>query len=75
MLFHVPDRPAAAAEFRRVTRSAGQVLVILDAADLLAELLALAVGGGVQHPVRPRRDVPSNDPLRPLDLPVTSDVS
>jgi hypothetical protein len=44
MLFHVPDRPAAAAEFRRVTRSAGQVLVILNAADHLAELRALAAG-------------------------------
>ncbi len=44
MLFHVPDRAAAAAEFRRVTRPAGQVLVILNGADHLAELLALAAG-------------------------------
>jgi SAM-dependent methyltransferase len=44
MLFHVPDRAAAAAEFRRVTRPAGQVLVVLNAADHLAELLALAAG-------------------------------
>jgi SAM-dependent methyltransferase len=44
MLFHVPDRAAAAAEFRRVTRPAGQVLVVLNEADHLAELLELATG-------------------------------
>ena len=44
MLFHVPDRAAAAAEFRRVTRPAGRVLVVLNGADHLAELLALAAG-------------------------------
>lgn len=44
MLFHVPDRVAAAAEFHRVTRPAGQVLVVLNGADHLAELLALAAG-------------------------------
>jgi SAM-dependent methyltransferase len=44
MLYHVPDPAAAAAEFRRVTRPAGQVLVILNGADHLAELLALAAG-------------------------------
>ena len=48
MLFHVPDRAAAAAEFRRVTRPAGQVLVVLNAADHLAELLALAAGAAAE---------------------------
>jgi SAM-dependent methyltransferase len=38
MLYHVPDRAAAAREFRRVTRPGGQLLVVLNAADHLAEL-------------------------------------
>jgi SAM-dependent methyltransferase len=42
MLYHVPDRAAAAAEFRRVTRPGGQVLVVLNGAGHLAELGGLA---------------------------------
>jgi ubiquinone/menaquinone biosynthesis C-methylase UbiE len=38
MLYHVPDRAAAVAEFRRVTRPGGQVLVVLNGRDHLAEL-------------------------------------
>jgi len=44
MLYHVPDRAAAAAEFRRVTRPGGQVLVVLNGSDHLAELRALLAG-------------------------------
>jgi SAM-dependent methyltransferase len=44
MLYHVPDRAAAVAEFRRVTRPGGTVLVTLNGADHLAELVDLAVG-------------------------------
>jgi SAM-dependent methyltransferase len=42
MLYHVPDRAAAAAEFRRVTRPVGAVLVTLNGADHLVELAELA---------------------------------
>lgn len=42
MLYHVPDRAAAAAEFRRVTRRGGQALVTLNGAGHLAELAELA---------------------------------
>jgi SAM-dependent methyltransferase len=41
MLYHVPDPAAAAAEFRRVTRAGGQVLVVLNSADHLLELRRL----------------------------------
>jgi SAM-dependent methyltransferase len=44
MLYHVPDRAAAAAEFRRVTRPGGAVLVTLNGADHLVELVELAAG-------------------------------
>jgi SAM-dependent methyltransferase len=37
MLHHVPDRAAAVAELRRVTRPGGQVLVVLNGADHIAE--------------------------------------
>ncbi len=37
MLYHVPDRPAAVREFRRITRPGGQVLVVLNATGHLAE--------------------------------------
>jgi ubiquinone/menaquinone biosynthesis C-methylase UbiE len=43
MLYHVPDRRAAVAEFRRVTRQGGQLLVVLNGADHLAELRELVV--------------------------------
>lgn len=38
MLHHVPDRQAAAREFRRITRPGGLALVVLNAGDHLAEL-------------------------------------
>jgi SAM-dependent methyltransferase len=37
MLYHVPDRLAAVAEFRRITNRDGQLLVVLNAPDHLAE--------------------------------------
>jgi SAM-dependent methyltransferase len=42
MLYHVPDRRAAAREFRRITRPGGLTLVVLNASDHLAELQDLA---------------------------------
>ncbi len=36
MLYHVPDRAAAAREFRRITRPGGQLVVVLNGADHLA---------------------------------------
>jgi SAM-dependent methyltransferase len=42
MLYHVPDRAAAVAEFRRVTRPGGHVLVVLNGTDHLAEFGDLA---------------------------------
>lgn len=47
MLYHVPDRLAAVRELRRITRPGGQVLVVLNAADHLAELSELAVAAAV----------------------------
>ena len=47
MLYHVPDRPAAVRELRRITRPGGQVLVVLNAADHLAELTDLAIAAAV----------------------------
>jgi SAM-dependent methyltransferase len=47
MLYHVPDRPAAVRELRRITRPGGQVLVVLNAADHLAELTELAVAAAM----------------------------
>jgi SAM-dependent methyltransferase len=44
MLHHVSNRAAAAGEFRRVTRRGGQVLVVLNATDHLAEFGELASG-------------------------------
>ena len=41
MLYHVPDHTAAAREFRRITRPGGQLLVVLNGADHLAELAEL----------------------------------
>jgi SAM-dependent methyltransferase len=41
MLYHVPDRAAAAREFRRVTRTGGQLLVVLNGGDHLRELREL----------------------------------
>jgi ubiquinone/menaquinone biosynthesis C-methylase UbiE len=43
MLYHVPDPRAAVAEFRRVTRPGGQLLVVLNGSDHLAELRELIV--------------------------------
>ncbi len=42
MLYHVPDRAAAVAEFRRVTRPGGKVLVVLNGTDHVHELGDLA---------------------------------
>ncbi len=52
MLYHVPDRAAAVAEFRRVTRPGGQVLVVLNGADHIAEFgdLAAAAAAAVGVP-------------------------
>jgi ubiquinone/menaquinone biosynthesis C-methylase UbiE len=41
MLYHVPDPRAAVAELRRVTRPGGQLLVVLNGTDHLAELRGL----------------------------------
>jgi SAM-dependent methyltransferase len=41
MLYHVPDPAAAAAEFRRITRAGGQLLVVLNGSDHLTELREL----------------------------------
>jgi SAM-dependent methyltransferase len=41
MLYHVPDRPAAVRELRRVTTGGGQVLVVLNGPGHLAELRSL----------------------------------
>jgi SAM-dependent methyltransferase len=41
MLYHVPDRQAAARELRRVTAGGGQVVVMLNGTDHLAELRGL----------------------------------
>lgn len=41
MLYHVPDPSAATAEFRRITRPGGQLLVVLNGNDHLAELREL----------------------------------
>jgi ubiquinone/menaquinone biosynthesis C-methylase UbiE len=43
MLYHVPDRQAAARELRRITRSGGQLLVVLNGADHLAQLRDLVM--------------------------------
>lgn len=47
MLYHVPDRPAAIRQLRRITRPGGQLLVVLNAADHLAQLSELAVAAAV----------------------------
>jgi SAM-dependent methyltransferase len=51
MLYHVQNRPAAARELRRITRQGGQLLVVLNDPDHLAELAALvnaaAIGAGL----------------------------
>jgi SAM-dependent methyltransferase len=41
MLYHVPDPAAAVAEFRRITRPGGQLLVVLNGSDHLIELREL----------------------------------
>jgi SAM-dependent methyltransferase len=47
MLYHVPDRLAAAREFRRITRPGGQLLVVLNGADHVAELRELVTATAV----------------------------
>jgi SAM-dependent methyltransferase len=49
MLYHVPDRRAAAAELRRVVRTGGRCLAVTNGTGNLAELVAVveaAAGGG-----------------------------
>jgi len=41
MLYHVPDPAVAAAEFRRITRPGGRLLVVLNGNDHLAQLREL----------------------------------
>ncbi|HUB41183.1 MAG TPA: methyltransferase domain-containing protein [Streptosporangiaceae bacterium] len=41
MLYHLPDPAAAAAEFRRITRPGGQLLVVLNGKDHLIEFREL----------------------------------
>jgi len=48
MLYHVPDRAAAVREFRRITRPGGQVLVVLNGSDHLAELRELVAATAAQ---------------------------
>ncbi len=43
MLYHVPDPQAAARELRRITRPGGQLLVVLNGADHLAQLRDLVM--------------------------------
>ncbi len=43
MLYHVPDRPAAVRELRRITRPGGQVLVVLNGSGHLAQLRNLVM--------------------------------
>jgi ubiquinone/menaquinone biosynthesis C-methylase UbiE len=47
MLYHVQNRPAAARELRRITRPGGQLLVVLNGPDHLAELGALVNAAAV----------------------------
>lgn len=48
MLYHVPDRRAAVREFRRITRPGGQVLVVLNAPDHLAEMHDLLIAAAAE---------------------------
>jgi SAM-dependent methyltransferase len=48
MLYHVPDRLAAARELRRVTSGGGQLLVVLNGLEHLAELRDLVTGAAAE---------------------------
>ncbi|HEY2507115.1 MAG TPA: class I SAM-dependent methyltransferase [Streptosporangiaceae bacterium] len=48
MLYHVPDRPAAVREFRRITRPGGRVLVVLNHPDHLTEMRALLIAAAAE---------------------------
>lgn len=47
MLYHVPDRPAAVRELRRITRPGGRLMVVLNGPDHLVELSELATAAAV----------------------------
>jgi SAM-dependent methyltransferase len=47
MLYHVPDRPAAVRELRRITRPGGRLLVVLNGPGHLIELSELAAAAAV----------------------------
>ena len=64
MLYHVPDRAAAAARVPPDHRPGGQLLVVLNGADHLAELRELVEAVAVSFGRRGRRDlrgVPGHD--------------
>jgi SAM-dependent methyltransferase len=48
MLYHVPDRLAAVRELRRVTSAGGQLLVVLNGIEHLAELRDLVTGAAAE---------------------------
>ena len=50
MLYHVPDRPAAVRELRRITRPGGVVLMVLNHADHLHELRHMVAEAGGANP-------------------------
>ncbi len=54
MLYHVPDRPRALAELRRVVHCGGAVLVVTNSESHLRELDELLVGASAWRAHRPR---------------------
>jgi len=70
MLYHVPDPAAAAAEFRRITRPGGQLLVVLNGSDHLAELreLITSTAAAVEFPAEARAAVYDTYRVMTLDV-------